>query len=117
MAGPEADPEGLGLRLDLEVLELGGHGGPALLADGHVEAPQDLSFAEADPAQLAAIEHEPQRPRAQRHREIRAPRGRQLPGVASLPGPSSITRAETYQEGGTVVQGTLPPAFPYESLV
>ena len=36
-----------------------------------VDAAQDLSFAEADPAQLAAIEDEPERPRAERDRELR----------------------------------------------
>ncbi len=68
--GTEADPEGLGLGLDLEVLELGGNGGPALLAHRDVDAAQDLALAEPDPPQLAAVEDEPQGAGAERDREL-----------------------------------------------
>ena len=65
----EADPERVGLGLDHEILELGGHGDPALAAQAEVDAAQYLALPEPDPAQLAAIEHHPQRSRAQRNRE------------------------------------------------
>ena len=113
VAGHEADAEGLGLGLDLEVLERGRHRGPALLAHGHVDAAQDLALAEPDPAQLAAVEDEPQRPRAQRDRELGgrvdvsgAGRGVRL---GSMPRSPTELRAGTYQERGAVVHGTMPP--------
>ena len=107
----EANLERSRLGCNLEIPDLVRDRGPALGAQREVDAAQDLALAEADPAQLAAVEDEPQRPGAERNRDLgRVVNGdRILRGGAGHRSPPVLCGAETYQAGAPLSTPLLEP--------